>query len=126
VIYQLPVVDSPVATDLELFASLGFTGPDGIAFGKSGKLYVAEALSSTVKVLNPDGSLDAVYTGPATANPPVPGLTLQHLSDDRTGKLLVTNHASLVPFDPNLFVVLTSWSATRARRCPRHLLSMRS
>ena len=37
---------SPVPADLELFASLGFTGPDGIAFGKSGKLYVAQALSS--------------------------------------------------------------------------------
>jgi DNA-binding beta-propeller fold protein YncE len=38
VIYRLPLEESPVAADLELFASLGFTGPDGIAFGKSGKL----------------------------------------------------------------------------------------
>ncbi len=108
VIYRLPLVASPVASDLELFASLGFTGPDGIAFGKSGKLYVAEALSSTIKVLNPDGSVDAVYAGPA-ANPPgapVPWANPANIAfDSKKRTLLVTNHASLVPFDPDLFVV---------------------
>ncbi len=108
VIYRLPLVASPVASDLELFASLGFTGPDGIAFGKSGKLYVAEALSSTVKVLNPDGSVDAVYAGPA-ANPPgapVPWANPATIAfHNKERSLLVTNHASLVPFDPDLFVV---------------------
>src|SRR5262245_10828003 len=99
-IYRLPLVDSPVATDLELFASLGFTGPDGIAFGKSGKLYVAEALTSTIKVLNPDGSVDAIYAGPAQNPPgsPVPWANPANIAfDDRNGSLLVTNHASLVP-----------------------------
>jgi sugar lactone lactonase YvrE len=108
VIYRLPLVASPVATDLEQFASLGFTGPDGIAFGKSGKLYVAEALSSTIKVLNPDGSVDAVYAGPAQnpPGPPVPWANPANIAfDDHEGTLLVTNHASLVPFDPTLFVV---------------------
>lgn len=108
VIYRLPLVASPVVTDLELFASLGFTGPDGIAFGKSGKLYVAEALSSTIKVLNPDGSVDAVYAGPALNPPgsPVPWANPANIAfDDQEGTLLVTNHASLVPFDPTLFLV---------------------
>jgi sugar lactone lactonase YvrE len=108
VIYRLPLVASPVAADLELFASLGFTGPDGIAFGKSGKLYVAEALSSTIKVLNPDGSVDAVYAGPAVDPPgaPVPWANPANIAfDSKEGTLLVTNHASLVPFDPSLFVV---------------------
>ncbi len=108
VIYRLPLVESPAAGDLELFASLGFTGPDGIAFGKSGKLYVAEALASTIKVLNPDGTVDAVYAGPAADPPgaPVPWAnpaTIAFNKKERT--LLVTNHASLVPFDPDLFVV---------------------
>ncbi len=108
VIYRLPLVASPDASDLEVFASLGFTGPDGIAFGKSGKLYVAEALSSTIKVLNPDGSVGAVYAGPA-ANPPAaptPWANPANIAfDDKERSLLVTNHASLVPFDPDLFVV---------------------
>lgn len=108
VIYRLPLVPSPVAADLELFASLGFTGPDGIAFGKSGKLYVAEALSSTIKVLNPDGSVAAVYAGPAVNPPgaPVPWANPANIAfNSKEGTLLVTNHASLVPFDPTLFVV---------------------
>ena len=108
VIYRLPLVPSPVAAELELFASLGFTGPDGIAFGKSGKLYVAEALSSTIKVLNPDGSVDAIYGGPAL-NPqgaPVPWANPANIAfDSKERTLLVTNHASLVTFDPTLFVV---------------------
>lgn len=108
VIYRLPLVASPAATDLEVFASLGFTGPDGIAFGKSGRLYVAEAISSTIKVLNPDGSTYAVYIGPAM-NPPGPAVPWANPANiafnDQKGTLLVTNHASLVPFDPNLFVV---------------------
>ncbi len=108
VIYRLPLVDSPAASDLEMFASLGFTGPDGIAFGKSGKLYVAEALSSTVRVLNPDGTTGAVYAGPAADPPgaPVPWANPATIAfDKKTRSLLVTNHASLVPYDPALFVV---------------------
>jgi sugar lactone lactonase YvrE len=108
-IYRLPLVDSPDIDDLELFASLGFTGPDGIAFGKSGKLYVAQALSSTITVLNPDGSVDAVYTGPALNPPglPVPWVNPANIAfNDLEGTLLVTNHASLVdPRDPALFLV---------------------
>ena len=108
-IYRLPLVDSPDADDLELFASLGFTGPDGIAFGKSGKLYVAQALSSTIAVLNPDGSVDAVYTGPAldAQGSPVPWAGPANIAfNNQEGTLLVTNHASLVdPRDPDLFLV---------------------
>lgn len=107
-IYSLPLVDSPAATDLELFASLGFTGPDGIALGKSGKVYVAEALSSTIKILNPDGSVNAVFGGPALNLPgsPLPWANPANIAfDDTQRKLLVTNHAQLVPFDPALFVV---------------------
>lgn len=108
-IYRLPLVSNPVAADLELFASLGFTGPDGIAFGRSGKLYVAEALTSAIKVLNPDGSFHALYSGPALnpPGPPVPWVNPANIAfNDQIGTLLVTNHASLVmPPDPDLFVV---------------------
>jgi sugar lactone lactonase YvrE len=107
VIYRLPLVANPVASDLQVFASLGFTGPDGIAFGKSGSLYVAEALTSTIKVLRPDGTVEAVYSGPAQNPPSSPLLWANpaNIAFDRSGRLLVTNHAQLVPFDPSLFVV---------------------
>ena len=121
VIYRLPLVPNPVATDLELFASLGFTGPDGIAFGKSGKLYVAEALSSTITVLNPDGSVDAVYAGPALnpSGPPVPWANPANIAfNDQEGTLLVTNHASLVPFDPTLFLVFDVFVSDKGSPLP--------
>jgi sugar lactone lactonase YvrE len=107
VIYRLPLVANPVATDLQQFASLGFTGPDGIAFGKSGKLYIAEALTSTIRVLNADGSVDAVYAGPAQNLPssPLRWANPANIAFDRGGRLLVTNHAQLGPLDPALFLV---------------------
>lgn len=114
VIYRLPVKNAPVAADLEEFhrypATLGPLGPDGIAFGKSGKLYVALAGSSQISVLRANGTEEARYSGPA-ANPggspnPMPWANPANIAfDDQHESLLVTNHASLVPFDPNLFVV---------------------
>jgi sugar lactone lactonase YvrE len=118
VIYRLPLVASPAAVDLQEFHRYPFTGfpfglagPDGLAFGKSGKLYVALAGSSQISVLRPDGTEEARYSGPA-ANPggspdPMPWANPANIAfDDHEGSLLVTNHASLVgPIDPSLFVV---------------------
>ncbi len=112
VIYRLPLVDSPTAGELEEhFRYSPFSGPDGIAFGKSGKLYVALAGTSQVSVLLPDGTEEARYSGPA-ANPggspdPMPWANPANIAfNDQEGSLLVTNHASLVsPPDPSLFAV---------------------
>jgi sugar lactone lactonase YvrE len=118
VIYRLPVVNSPAAADLEEFHRYPFVfgfppvlpGPDGIAFGKSGKLYVALAGTSQISVLQPGGAEEARYSGPA-ANPggspdPMPWANPANIAfDNHNRSLLVTNHASLVPYDPNLFVV---------------------
>ena len=118
VIYRLPLVNSPTAGDLEEFHRYPFVpglppvlpGPDGIAFGKSGKLYVALAGTSQISVLRPDGTEEARYSGPA-ANPggspdPMPWANPANIAfDNHKRSLLVTNHASLVPFDPSLFVV---------------------
>jgi sugar lactone lactonase YvrE len=85
-------------------------GPDGIAFGKSGLLYVALAGTSQISVLRPDGSEEARYSGPA-ANPggspdPMPWANPANIAfDNHQRSLLVTNHASLVPYDPRLFVI---------------------
>jgi len=115
VIYRLPVVDSPAPSDLEEFHRYPFVfgfpptlpGPDGIAFGRSGKLYVCLAGTSQISVLRPDSSEEARYSGPA-ANPggATPWANPANIAfDTQTRSLLVTNHASLVPFDPSLFVV---------------------
>lgn len=118
VIYRLPLVASPTAADLEEFHRYPFVfgfppvlpGPDGVAFGRSGKLYIALAGTSQISVLRPDGSEEARYSGPA-ANPggfpdPMPWANPANIAfDGHTRSLLVTNHASLVPYDPNLFVV---------------------
>ena len=117
VIYRLPLAN-PTAASLEefhrypFFPSFTLAGPDGIAFGKSGKLYVALAGTSQISVLRADGTEEVRYSGPA-ANPsgspnPLPWANPANIAFDiHTGSLLVTNHASLVPFDPNLFAVFS-------------------
>jgi len=114
VIYRLPLVASPAAADLEEFHRYPFPdaapvpfplpGPDGIAFGKSGKLYVALAGTSQISVLRPDGTEEARYSGPAGSLPWANPANIAF--NDQEGTLLVTNHASLVmPPDPSLFAV---------------------
>ena len=72
VIYKLPFAANPPAASLVEFhrytLATGLPAPDGIAFGKSGKLYVALAGTSQISVLRPDGSEEVRYSGPA-ANP---------------------------------------------------------
>jgi sugar lactone lactonase YvrE len=117
VIYRLPLAH-PTAANLEefhrypFFPSFTLAGPDGIAFGKSGKLYVCLAGTSQISVLRADGSEEVRYSGPA-ANPsgspdPLPWANPANIAFDiHTGSILVTNHASLVPFNPNLFAVFS-------------------
>jgi len=112
-VYTLPLVDHPSASDLQLFhAYTPGAGPDGVAFGKSGKLYVALAGYSQISVLGTDGTEQARYSGPAQnpASPsnPLPWANPANITfDDSTGALLVTNHASLTGLpDPSpLFAV---------------------
>ena len=131
VIYTLPLVASPTAGDLAEFHRYPFVfgfppvlpGPDGVAFGKSGKLYVALAGSSQISVLRTDGSEEARYSGPA-ANPggspdPLPWANPANIAfDDHERSLLVTNHASLVPFDPSLFVVFNVFVDDKGQPLP--------
>ena len=62
-VYRLPITETPSVGDLEVFhtytpqAPLFIPpAPDGIAFGKSGKLYVALAGTSQISVLDQDGA----------------------------------------------------------------------
>jgi len=104
-IYKLPVKEQPVAADLELFHTYAGAGPDGIAFGKSGKLYVALALSNQISVLREDGTEETRYSGPAGALPWANPANIAF--NDKAGTLLVTNHASLTGLpDPSpLFAI---------------------
>lgn len=107
-VYSLPLVASPQASDLVEFRRYFAGGPDGIAFGASGKLYVVLALpgQNGISVLNPDGTEFARIRNP--------GLRLispfdspANLAFDGLGNALVTNHAFATGLLlPNQFQVL--------------------
>lgn len=113
-VLRLPLVDAPTAGDLSEFhvfsPATGLPGPDGIALAKNGRLYVALAGSSQVAVLAPDGSEVGRFSGPAQA--PGGGVLpwanpANIVFNDLAGTILVTNHASLVPYDPALFAIFS-------------------
>jgi sugar lactone lactonase YvrE len=101
VIYTLPLMDAPEQADLQEFARLDRGDkPDGIAFGASGRLYVAvNADTPMVLVLNPDGSeygriVSDLFVSPA------------NVAFDGNGNLLIVNHPiSAGRQDPSLFKI---------------------
>jgi streptogramin lyase len=112
IVYTLPIKDVPQETDLKVFVTYtAGAGPDGIAFGASGSLYVALAGYSQISVVAPNGTEVARYSGPAQdpANPgsPLAWANPANIAFDGTGAIVVTNHASLTGLpDPSpLFAV---------------------
>ncbi len=101
-VYSLPRVAAPAAGDLALVHSYAGDAPDGIAFGLTGKLYVALAVSSQISVLNPNGTEKTRFSGTGSA---IPLDGPANIAFDRHGSLLVTNHASLSN-NPASFAVL--------------------
>jgi sugar lactone lactonase YvrE len=123
-IYTLPLVNNPQVADLQVFhrytpapgscapeeanCSVG-VGPDGLAFGKSDKLYVVLAGSSQISVLRPDGREEALYSGPANGpnNTVLPWVNPANIAfNDKTRSLMVTNHAIFAP-NPAFFGVFS-------------------
>jgi sugar lactone lactonase YvrE len=111
-VYTLPITDFPQQSDLKVFATYTpGAGPDGVAFGRSGNLYVALAGYSQISVLGPDGKEVARYAGPAQdpANPssPLPWANPANIAFDGKGNIVATNHASLTGLpDPSpLFAI---------------------
>ena len=109
-VYTLPIKDNPVPADLQLFHTFEAGAiPDGIAFGKSGKLYVALAGASKIAVLSAEGAEIARYSGPAQGtNSATPWANPANIAfNNGEGTLLVTNHASLTGLpDPSaLFII---------------------
>lgn len=99
-IWTLPVKAVPTANDLKTFYTYSpGAGPDGIAFGKSGNLYVALAGYSQISEISEQGHQVQIFNGPAAngSGAPLPWQNPANIAfNDKTGSLLVTNHASMV------------------------------
>jgi sugar lactone lactonase YvrE len=93
-IYTLPLVNSPAAGDLQTFYQYNGEAPDGIAFGKSGNLYVALAapFNSGVSILGPNATEVARLSNPA-GSPIFPYDSPANVAFSKQGSLLLTNHA---------------------------------
>lgn len=99
-LYTLPLVAQPSASDLNVVHQYQGEVPDGIAFGRSGKLYVvlAAPFSSGVSILLPDGS-EETRLGNPQGSPFYPYDSPANAAFDKHGSLLLTNHAfaTLIP-----------------------------
>ncbi|MFQ5583801.1 MAG: SMP-30/gluconolactonase/LRE family protein, partial [Calditrichia bacterium] len=131
IVYRLPPIDNPALSDLEVFHTYSpewpeflAPGPDGIAFGKSGRLYVALAGTSQISVLDPEGVEIARYLGPAqTSDPasPLPWVNPANIAfNSREKTLLVTNHANRtgLPDPGDLFAVFDVFVKDKAGGLP--------
>ena len=115
-VYTLPLIDHPELADLEIFHNYDGpdtdSAPDGIAFGKSGRLYVALAGTSEISILNCNGIEQEKFVGPAhdptAPDAPLPWANPANIAFNmKTRSLLVTNHASLtgLPDPSHLFAI---------------------
>lgn len=110
-IYSLPVVDRPSPADLTLVHRYPepFAAPDGIAYGRSGLLYVALAGSNQISILDPGGAEVARFPVPVdNARQDVPYDTPASVGFDGRGSLLVTNQ-SYINSVPGHWAVLDTW-----------------
>jgi sugar lactone lactonase YvrE len=124
-IYCVKLVGAPLLSDRRLLHPFPLDGPDNMAFGQSGKLYVALALSNQVSVLRPDGSEEWCFSGPAIGSGgPVPWDAPAGVAfNNSSGSLMVTNHALVTGLlDPSLFVVFDVFVNERAAPLERPLL----
>ena len=105
-IYTLPLVNAPAAGDLQVFHQYNGDAPDGIAFGRSGKLYVvlAAPFASGVSILRADGSEETRLTNPV-GSPIFPYDSPANAAFNKQGSLLLTNHAFATGI-PSHFTVL--------------------
>lgn len=94
-VYTLPLVDKPTASQLQVFHQYGPGDlPDGIAFGASGRLYVAMAapLGSGVSVLAPNG-VQVLRLRNRILSPFFPYDSPANIAFKPPGSILMTNHA---------------------------------
>ena len=110
-IYSLPLVDRPEPGTLTLVHRYPepMAAPDGILFGRSGRLYVALAGTNQISILDPGGAEVARFPSPSeNARQEVPWDTPASLVLDGRGGLLVTNQ-SYINALPQHWAVLDTW-----------------
>jgi len=105
-IYTLPLIAAPQASDLAVFKAFAPTDlPDGIAFGKSGNLYVAIATPglSGIVILDASGA-EVGRLANAAPGDNAPYDSPANIAFDGHGSLLATNHA-FATMNPNFTVI---------------------
>lgn len=110
-LYTLPLTNRPGPDDLTLIHRYPepMAAPDGILFGRSGRLYVTLAGSNQIAIHDPSGTELARFpTATENASQEVPWDTPASLALDGRGSLLVTNQ-SYINAVPEHWVVFTSW-----------------
>jgi DNA-binding beta-propeller fold protein YncE len=114
-VYRLPLVEHPSADDLqEVFRYPRGSQPFGLAFGASGKLYVALAGPDQVSILRPaDGArMEEALRFPSSEENQrrdVPFEDPIGIAFNGTGSLLVTNSGAFSPPNPAESVVFDSY-----------------
>ena len=105
-IYTLPLVNSPGSADLLTFFQYNGEAPDGIAFGKSGKLYVALAapFNSGISILGTNGTEAGRLTNPL-GSPIFPYDSPANMAFTKQGSMVVTNHAFATMIPANFTVL---------------------
>lgn len=116
-VYQLPLA-SPTAEHLTVMHTYVLAeAPDNLAFGKSGRLYVALAGSNQIGVLAPNGIELARYSGPAKSTQGnIPYDMPSGVAFDNDAKaLLVNNHSEVLGLVlPERFAVFDVFVQDRA------------
>jgi sugar lactone lactonase YvrE len=93
-VYKVPLVVAPRQSDLQVVHTYSQgEGPDGIAFGAHGDLYVALAVSNQISLLASGGWEVGRISGPTGSSVPLDAPA--NIAFDGCGSLLVTNHAAI-------------------------------
>lgn len=105
-VYTLPLVNNPQANQLQIFHQYNGEAPDGIAFGKSGNLYVvlAAPFNSGISILRPDGTEITQLHNPQ-GSPIFPYDSPANAAFSKKGSLLLTNHAFATMIPANFTVL---------------------
>ena len=112
-VYTLPLVAQPAAGQLQVFRQ--YTNgdlPDGIAFGRTGRLYVAIAtpFASGISILSPAGGQVTRLSN--QGNPIFPYDSPANIAFNGSGSIYVTNHAFVTGVtNPEQFTVLDVYVA---------------